>query len=104
MASSGATDPESESDLSAKIAQCAAAIALNPKDARAYRQRGLLLARARRYDEAMRDLDEALAINPSDAHAHGVRGAVWEKRGNVNQALADFGTCDRARSGKLPHL
>lgn len=88
MSLSGATNLKG--DLNTKIAECAVAIALNPRDARAYRQRGLLLARSLRYDEAMRDLDEALAINPSDAHVHGLRGLIWEKCGNVNRAVAEL--------------
>jgi tetratricopeptide (TPR) repeat protein len=66
------------------------AIALNPNDAQAHRNRGLFLARARRYDEAMCDFDAALAINRSDPHAHGLRGLVWEKRGDVKRALSDL--------------
>jgi tetratricopeptide (TPR) repeat protein len=89
MSSSGTRDPTG-SELNAKLAEFAVAIALNPNDAQAHRNRGLFLARARRYDEAMRDFDAALAINPSDPHAHGLRGLVWEKRGDVKRALSDL--------------
>src|SRR5579864_8536343 len=89
MSSSGARDPKG-SELNAKIAEFAVAIALNPNDAQAHRNRGLFLARARRYDEAMRDFDAALAIDSSDPHAHGLRGLVWEKRGDLKRALSDL--------------
>jgi hypothetical protein len=45
-----------------------------------YRQRGLLKARMRRYDEAL----------PNDARAFGLRALVWAKKGDRSRALADF--------------
>jgi tetratricopeptide (TPR) repeat protein len=80
----------SDVDLDQKIAECSRAIALNQNDAKAYRDRGLLLARKREYDPAMSDLNNALSLNSNDAHAFGLRGLVWEKKNDSKRALADL--------------
>jgi tetratricopeptide (TPR) repeat protein len=80
----------SDIDLDQKIAERSRAIALNQNDAKAYRDRGLLLARKREYDLAMSDLNKALALGPNDAHAFGLRGLVWEKKNDSKCALADL--------------
>jgi len=80
----------SDVDLDQKIAERSRAIALNQNDAKAYRDRGLLLARKREYDLAMSDLNKALLLNSNDAHAFGLRGLVWEKKNDSKRALADL--------------
>ena len=80
----------SDVDLDQKIAERSRAIALNQNDAKAYRDRGLLLARKREYDCAMSDLNKALLLNSNDAHAFGLRGLVWEKKNDSTRALADL--------------
>ena len=77
-------------DLDQKIADRSRAIALDPNNAKAHRDRGLLYARKREYDLAMSDLNRALLLNPSDAHAFGLRGLVWEKKNDSKRALADL--------------
>jgi tetratricopeptide (TPR) repeat protein len=79
-----------ESELDAQIAECSGAISRNPKDAKAYRQRGLLKARMRRYDDALNDFDNALRLSSNDANAFGLRALVWAKKGNRSRAIADF--------------
>jgi hypothetical protein len=79
-----------ETDLKRQIADRSNAIARNPRDSRAYRDRGLFHARMHGYDQAMADLDKALSLDPTDAHAYGLRGLVWEKQGNTVRAIADF--------------
>lgn len=88
--SSDGTNAELEEDLEAQIFECDDAISRNPRDAKAHRQRGLLKARMRRYDEALQDFDRTLRLTPNDAHAHGLRALVWAKKGNRDRALADF--------------
>lgn len=87
--SSGVTEP-AESELDAQIAECSSAISRNPKDAKALRQRGLLRARLRRYDEALQDFDRTLKLTPGDAHAYGLRALVWARKGDRERALRDF--------------
>jgi tetratricopeptide (TPR) repeat protein len=87
--SSGVTEPV-ESELDAQIADCSRAISRDPMDAKAYRQRGLLKARMRRYDDALHDLDHTLRLSPNDANAFGLRALVWAKKGDRSRAIADF--------------
>ena len=51
-------------------------IALNPKDATAYRKRGLLFGQNSHYDHAIADFDRVLALNPSDAGASRLKKPV----------------------------
>jgi tetratricopeptide (TPR) repeat protein len=67
----------SDVDLDQKIAERSRAIALNQNDAKAYRDRGLLLARKREYDLAMSDTAEKISGLPAEnvgrvgeAHRH----------------------------------
>lgn len=86
----GKEEQLSDVDLDQKIAERSRAIALNQNDAKAYRDRGLLLARKREYDLALSDLNKALLLNRNDAHAFGLRGLVWEKKNDSKCALADL--------------
>ncbi|TYO61479.1 tetratricopeptide repeat protein [Bradyrhizobium hipponense] len=79
-----------ENDLDAQIAELTAAISRNPRDLKAYRQRGLLKARMRRYDDALNDFNRTLALDPNDAHAYGLRALVWARKGDRDRALVDF--------------
>lgn len=88
--SSDVTDTQIQSDLGAAIAELSDTIARNPRDAKAYRRRGLLKARSRQYDEALQDLERTLKLAPDDSHAYGLRALVWEKKGNRDQAIRDF--------------
>jgi tetratricopeptide (TPR) repeat protein len=85
-----AADETVNSDLAAQIAACSEAISKNPRDGKAYRQRGLLKARMHRYDEALHDFERTLKLTPNDAHAYGLRGLIWAKKGDRSRALADF--------------
>jgi tetratricopeptide (TPR) repeat protein len=77
-------------DLDAKIAECSRAIAFNPNDARAYRDRGLFRARKRDFYRAINDFDRAILLDPDDAHSYGLRGLVWETKNDSARAVADF--------------
>jgi tetratricopeptide (TPR) repeat protein len=67
----------SDDDVNRQIAELDRAIALNPKSADAYRNRGLLFGRKRDYDRALRDFNKALVLNPNDARSYAFRGLVW---------------------------
>ncbi len=73
-----------------KSPRLSVAISRNPRDAKAYRRRGLLKARCRRYDAALQDFERALRLTPDDAHAYGLRALIWAKKGDRGRALRDF--------------
>jgi tetratricopeptide (TPR) repeat protein len=50
-------------------------------------------SRARRYGEAISELDEALRLNPRHYWCLGQRGLCHLERGDADLALADLGTC-----------
>jgi tetratricopeptide (TPR) repeat protein len=83
----------SVAELDRKIVEFGNAIALNPNNADAYRNRGLIYGRKQDYDRALSDFDSALLLNPNDARAHALRGLVRERKGDGKRAIADF---DRA--------
>jgi tetratricopeptide (TPR) repeat protein len=89
MPSDGANEPV-EKDLNDKIVECNEAISRNPRDAKAHRQRGLIKARLRRYDDALLDFDRTLILTPNDAHTYGLRALVWAKKGDRFRAISDF--------------
>jgi tetratricopeptide (TPR) repeat protein len=65
-------------------------IALNPKDATAYRKRGLLFGQNSHYDHAIADFDRVLALNPSDAGAYFLRGLAWHRKHDPKRAIVDY--------------
>jgi hypothetical protein len=69
------------------------AIAINSKNAKAYRDRGLQYGRKGDYDRAISDFDKALSLAPNDARAHELRGLAWHRKHQSEKAVADF---DRA--------
>jgi len=77
-------------DLDRKIMELGHAIALNPKHANAYRERGLLYGQKRDYDHAIEDLDRALSLTPNDARAHYLRGLAWHRKNEPKRAIADY--------------
>lgn len=52
--------------------------------------RGLGYLQLQRYDEAIRDCDEAIRIDPNNAFAFDQRGEAWRAKGDIKRALADF--------------
>jgi tetratricopeptide (TPR) repeat protein/very-short-patch-repair endonuclease len=66
------------------------AIAGNPQDWKAYRDRGWIHAHKHEFDRALADLDMALRLNPDDARAYTRRGHVWKAAGQRQKAIADY--------------
>jgi len=64
-------------DLDRDIVELSHTIALNPKNANSYRERGLRYGRKHDYDKAISDFDKALSLSPNDARAHYFRGLAW---------------------------
>ena len=66
------------------------AIAINPKLATAYNNRGDAKNNLSNYKEAIADFDKAIEINPQHAKAYNNRGIVKAKLGNHKEAIQDF--------------
>src|ERR1700733_9123178 len=66
------------------------AIAGNPQDWKAYRDRGWIHAHKHEFDRALADLDMALRLKPDDARAYIRRGHVWNAAGQRPKAIADY--------------
>lgn len=67
------------------------AIALDPKYALAYNNRGQARQALGRLDEAVADYDKAAEIDPKLAVAIANRGSAWQTRGDLDQAIEDYG-------------
>ena len=65
-------------------------VAINPKLAEAYNNRGLAQAELGNHKEAIQDSDKAIEINPQDADAFNNRGIAKAKLGNHTEAIQDF--------------
>jgi len=75
------------------LADCDNAIKLAPKrTATLYDSRGYALARAKRYDAAIRDFSTALEIDPKHASSLWGRGYVYMRKGEPEKAKQDFAT------------
>lgn len=82
---------KSEADLDRQIIDLGHAIALNPKNASAYRDRALLNVRKRDFTHALNDLDQAIFLNSKDAIAYYYRGYIQGVRKENTKAIEDFG-------------
>ncbi len=72
------------------IAAYTQAIETAPRDARAYKHRGLAYAKLGDMQQAQQDLSRAVALDPQDAVAHNQRGIASFAAGNAQAALKDF--------------
>lgn len=73
------------------IAQTTQAIAANPSDANAYKQRALTLCQMQQYEDAMADLNTLIDIlHTEDAEVFQLRGTLRMNKGNKTGALDDM--------------
>lgn len=73
------------------IAQTTQAIATNPSDAAAYKQRAVTLCQMQQYDEAMADLNTLIdTLHTEDAEVFQLRGTLRMNRGDKMGALDDM--------------
>ena len=73
------------------IAQTTQAIAANPSDAGAYKQRALTLCQMQQYDEAMADLNTLIGtLHTEDAEVFQLRGTLRMNKGDKTGALDDM--------------
>ena len=66
------------------------AIRLNPQNAKAYNNLGVLHHEGRNYQWAIEDFDEAIRLDPEYAKAYNNRGLTYQSLGKVEEAERDF--------------
>ena len=64
-----------------------AAVKINVKNARAYRNMALELAHLERFDEAIEKISMAIKIEPSHILNYGVRAEIYERANNLEEAI-----------------
>lgn len=73
------------------IAQATQAIAVNPSDVAAYKQRAITLCQMQQFDEAMDDLDTLIdTLHTEDAEVFQLRGTLRMNQGDKKGALDDM--------------
>ena len=68
------------------------AAAINPHDAEARYQLGLIYQQRRQYSEAIRQFKEAVAIDPNETDAHFQLGRIAREQGRLQDAFTHFQT------------
>jgi tetratricopeptide (TPR) repeat protein len=66
------------------------AIALDPKNARAFRERANACRTIGRLDQALADANQAVRLDPNDAVALDTRGNIFNNNGQYDRAIADY--------------
>jgi tetratricopeptide (TPR) repeat protein len=72
------------------IADCDAAIALDPQNDKDYYNRGFAYTMLEKHEQALADYDTAIALNPQFARSYYYRGLSHMKQKNYQQAMQDF--------------
>lgn len=87
------------------IAQTTQAIAANPSNADAYKQRALILCQMQQYEEAEKDLNTLIdALHTEDAEIYQLRGTLRMQRGDKTGALDDMRKALDLNPDLLAHL
>ena len=76
--------------LKLALAEYDAALALDPNNAEALDNRGVIWNAQGKYDRALADYNRALKLSPSDASAYYNRGNTYANMGLTEKAIADF--------------
>ena len=66
------------------------AIEMNPRNARAYSNRGNIYIEKGQYDKAMSDFNKAIEIKPKYAKAYNNRGGAYHRKGQYDKAIVDY--------------
>ena len=66
------------------------ALDVNRHDASMLHNRGVMLARMKRYEEAEQDMDRSVYLDPTNSGAYVTRAMIRYFRNNLNGALADY--------------
>jgi len=72
------------------MAKANAAIAKNPKDARAYDTRGYFFFKGKKYDEALKDFQRAATLDPKSTEPHIYMAELYSERKVAAKALAEY--------------
>jgi tetratricopeptide (TPR) repeat protein len=72
------------------IAACSRILALNPKSAEAYNNRGNAYDRKGDYDRAISDLDQAIRLDPKNTVVYNNRGYAYTGKGDYDRAISDL--------------
>jgi lipoprotein NlpI len=105
LAAIGASASRSEeipSDLKAKLQAADAAIAANPRDAKAYRARAAIFSATEDHQQAISDYDRVLELEPDSAEAFDQRGSQHFMLGHISQSIADFDRSIQLRPEQEP--
>ena len=82
--------PGHDNDTQRTLEAYTQAITLDPTDARAYNNRGLVYAAQQQWDKALPDFTQAITLDPNDAIAYNNRGNVYRAQQQWGEALADY--------------
>jgi tetratricopeptide (TPR) repeat protein len=75
------------------------AIALDPENARAFRERSNACRSIGRLDQALADANQAVRLDPNDAKAFDNRGNVFNNNGQYDRAIDDYAEALRLAPG-----
>jgi tetratricopeptide (TPR) repeat protein len=78
------------SDKDERIAACSRLIALNPKNTKAYFNRGSGYADKREDDQAISDYNQAIQLDSTFDPAYSYRGNSYLRKGDYDRAISDF--------------
>jgi tetratricopeptide (TPR) repeat protein len=78
-----------DQDLNKEVGEWTRAIEKNPKNAKAYLERGWSYNELQQYDNAIYDLTKAIKLNPKSALAYSRRAWVHDTRGEYQKAVVD---------------
>ena len=92
-------EAKAKADDDAAIADYTEAIRLDPGDAEAYYNRGVIYAHKGDYDAAVADYTEAIRLDPGDATAYYNRGFDYGKIGDYPRAIAYYSEAIRLGPG-----
>jgi tetratricopeptide (TPR) repeat protein/serine/threonine protein kinase len=85
----GATD-EALARYSKALALFSQMIKLDPKNAKAWKQRSYTYCQLHQYDKALADLNKSIALDPNDAVAWNNRGHTYIELRHYDEAIADL--------------
>jgi tetratricopeptide (TPR) repeat protein len=68
----------------------AQAIRMDPRNARAYLDRGMAYERMGNVEQALADYDQAIRLLPEDAKAYYIRGLILQRLGKYEEATQDL--------------
>jgi len=80
------------------------AIALNPRDAYGYYNRGLTYEKLGLYSPAIADFTRAILLKSDDINAYNNRGIVYARMGQLDRAVGDFSTAIAIKASLLTGL